>query len=82
MTKRKITNRMLSEFECRLRNDEKSELTVEKYLRDTRCFMRFLRGDQADRAAVLAYKADLERRYAVASANSMCLSSATFLRPM
>ena len=67
MEQRKITKQMITEFESELRNDEKSELTVEKYLRDVRRFIAFSSGDQIDKSLVLAYKAELEKNYAVAS---------------
>lgn len=80
MTKRMITNQMLEDFECELRNDEKSGLTVEKYLRDVRHFVRFSFEKQVDKAVVLAYKAQLEKDYAIASANSMLASLCAFFR--
>ena len=80
MEQRKITNQMLSEFELELRNDEKSELTVEKYLRDVRRFIAFSSGKQIDKSLVLVYKAELEKEYAVASANSMIASINAFFR--
>ena len=80
MEQRKITNQMIAEFESKLCNDEKSELTVEKYLRDVRRFIEFSSGDQIDKSLVLAYKAELEKNYAVASANSMIASINAFFR--
>ena len=61
MEERKITNQMTSEFEIELRNDEKSELTVEKYLRDIRRFIAFSSGKQIDKSLLLSYKAELEK---------------------
>lgn len=80
MTKRIITNQMLAEFEQELLDDEKSKLTVEKYLRDMRYFLKFLCGKRVDKATVLSYKAQLEKDYAVASANSMLASLCAFFR--
>ena len=80
MEQRKITNQMIAEFKLELRNDEKSELTVEKYLRDVRRFIAFSPGKQIDKGLVLAYKANLEKEYAVASANSMIASVNAFFR--
>ena len=80
MEQRKITEKMIAEFERELRNDEKSELTVEKYLRDVRRFIAFSSGKQIDKSLVLAYKAELEKEYAVASANSMIASINAFFR--
>ena len=80
MGQRKITKQMIAEFEVELRNDEKSELTVEKYLRDVRRFIAFSSGKQIDKSLVLAYKVELEKEYAVASANSMIASINAFFR--
>lgn len=80
MEQRKITKQMIAEFESELRNDEKSELTVEKYLRDVRRFIAFSSGKQIDKSLVLTYKAELEKEYAVASANSMIASINAFFR--
>ena len=80
MEERVITNRILVEFEEKMRQDEKSELTIEKYLRDVRHFMEFSLGTQLDKNLVLAYKEKLEKEYAVASANSMIASINAFFR--
>lgn len=80
MEQRKITKQMIMEFELELRNDEKSELTVEKYLRDVRRLIAFSSGKLIDKSLVLAYKAELEKEYAVASANSMIASVNAFFR--
>ena len=57
MEQTKITKQMIAEFEAELRNDEKSDLTVEKYLRDVRRFITFSSGKPIDKSLVLAYKA-------------------------
>ena len=80
MKKRKINAQMIKEFELELINDEKSELTVEKYLRDVKHFAEFAEGKEIDKPLVLAYKAQLEKDYAVASANSMLASVNSFFR--
>ena len=80
MEQRKFTKQMIAEFELELRNDEKSELTVEKYLRDVRRFIVFSSGKQINKSLVLAYKANLEKEYAVASANSMIAPVNAFFR--
>ena len=80
MKNRKITEKRLKEFKAELINDEKSELTVEKYMRDVRHFAEYVNGQQIDKTLVLAYKAQLEKEYAVASANSMLASINAFFR--
>lgn len=75
-----ITNQMITEFEVALRADEKSNLTVEKYLRDVRQFIVFSSEKQINKSLTLAYKATIEKDYAVASANSMIASINAFFR--
>lgn len=76
----KITEKGLQAFGERLCEEEKSRLTVEKYLRDIRAFFAFLGGREVDRSAVLAYKDRIGRDYAVASANSMLAALNAFFR--
>jgi len=54
--------------------EEKSPLTVEKYLRDVRFFRSWLGREKLGKSRVLAYKDHLMERYAVASVNSMLSS--------
>ena len=42
MKQRKITEHLLKEFETYLLESEKSRATIEKYMRDVRCFQRFV----------------------------------------
>ena len=39
---RKIEPKILQEFELYLRNEERSEATIEKYMHDVRCFVGFI----------------------------------------
>ncbi len=80
MKKRTVTEKMMAEFETELRNDEKSGSTIEKYLRDIRHFSEFSNGRHIDKALVLAYKAQLEKEYALASANSMLAAINSFFK--
>lgn len=82
MIERKIANQMLEDFAQNLFKDEKSNLTIEKYLRDVNHFVEWLSENRIDKAVVLAYKASLENEYAVASANSMIASLNAFFRFM
>lgn len=68
---RTLSDSLAAAFEAHLLEEEKSRATIEKYMRDIRCFAAYIREGTVDRAAVLAYKAALLRRYAVSSANSM-----------
>lgn len=62
---------MLTEFKNYLTQEEKSPLTIEKYLRDVRGFLQWLGSEPLDKGCVLTYKSQLLQRYSVASANSI-----------
>ena len=80
MTERRITDRMLNAFETMLKEDEKSKHTVEKYMRDVRCFQYFAKKRCIDKTLTIEYKSFLEKEYATASANSMIAALNSFLR--
>ena len=74
MKKGRITERTIAAFGAYLRREEKSAATVGKYLRDVRAFARFLGEREAEKAAVLRYKAELSSRYAPRSVNATLAS--------
>lgn len=80
MKERILTPRRIADFRSYLINSEKSAATVEKYTRDVRAFQQFAAQRSLDKGLILAYKADLVRRYAVRSANSMLAALNAFLR--
>ena len=65
----RITERELQRFVRRLRQEEKSGATVEKYGREAARFARWLGGREADKDLALAYKAALVQERAPAGAN-------------
>lgn len=73
-------NQRLSAFEQYLRKEEKSENTIEKYLRDARGFLGFLAGQNICKQVVMSYKEHLTARYAPVSVNSMLIAVNRFLR--
>ena len=77
---RKITRELLKDFEKNMFEDEKSNATIEKYLRDLHCFVNFANDRELDKTLVLEYKAELARAYALTSANSMLAALNAFLR--
>lgn len=77
---RKITEELLKNFKNSMYENEKSKATVEKYLRDLRCFADFANGRSIDKGLTLEYKAELGRTYALTSANSMLAALNAFLR--
>ena len=80
MRKRCITTAKLKRFQQFLMDDEKSKATIEKYMRDMKHFLEFAGEQNVDKALSLAYKAELEKDYAVTSANSMLASLNSFFR--
>lgn len=80
MKKRKVTNSMLNSFKKFLTADEKSNATLEKYMRDVHHFANFANERLLDKALILEYKSYLEQEYAVRSANSMLAALNALLR--
>ena len=70
---------MLDEFRQHLIEDEKSAATIEKYMRDLRVFKTFAGQRQISKLLTMEYKHELEKKYAVTSANSMLAALNTFL---
>lgn len=64
----------MDNYKAFLIQEEKSGLTVEKYVRDVKHFLFWLDNKELTKAAVLAYKTELIERYAVASVNSIISS--------
>ena len=69
----------MENFRAYLIQEEKSELTVEKYLRDVSHFQIWLGKRELSKAEALAYKTELMERYAVSSVNSMISSVNCYL---
>ena len=80
MEKRRMEETKIQAFEAYLRDEEKSTATVEKYIRDVRCFAKFADESEISKQAVLEYKTKLGASYAVASANSMIAALNSFFR--
>ena len=68
------------QFEQYLKEEEKSEATIEKYLRDVRTFAEYLAGRPIEKAEIISYKEYLTNHYAPASVNSMLVALNGFLR--
>lgn len=80
MNKKIIDIFKMKKFEVHLREEEKSEATIEKYMRDVRCFVSFIGIKDVCKQGVMEYKQMLGNTYAVASANSMIAALNCFLR--
>lgn len=74
ITVKAITNRIIKSFENYLYEEEKSDNTIEKYMRDVRFFREWLNGKKVDKSVVLAYKKELCEKYLPASVNSILSS--------
>lgn len=59
--------------------EEKSNGTIEKYMRDIRLFLSYVEGQIPNKEAVIAFKTYLEGNYAVSTANSMLVAVNRFL---
>ncbi len=80
MKKRIITNQTMNLFKNYLIESEKAIATIEKYMRDIRCFAEYASERALDKTLVLNYKGRLEQSYTVRSANSMLAALNAFLR--
>ena len=74
MKGRFITAKVIAEFKEHLILEERSEITVEKYIRDVKTFAKYTQNNAATKETVIAYKKHLQENYAVRSVNSMLAS--------
>lgn len=75
MSEKTISSRELIAFHKYLAREEKSPITIEKYLRDAGTFVQFANGREVTKELTVAYKNSLvEKNYAVRSINSMLAS--------
>lgn len=79
---KKITVELINQFKNYLVNEEKSQATLEKYIRDVTAFMMWLNGRNIDKTVVIEYKQTIIESYAPASANSMLSSINSFFTYM
>lgn len=72
MEKRVMDNLKINEFKQNLILEEKSKVTVEKYVRDINKFFKFIGTNEVSKERAIEYKDELKKRgYAVRSINSM-----------
>ena len=76
--KKTITLNQISEFKKYLLNEEKSSVTVEKYIRDVTIFYVWCNNRAIEKSDVIAYKEFLMGSYKIASVNSMLSSINSF----
>lgn len=75
---RKITNELIHSFKTYLIEEEKSENTIEKYIRDVTFFMIWLNNQEVTKILALEYKKELCEKYAPASVNAAISSLNSF----
>lgn len=75
---KKITNELILNFREYLTNEEKSLLTLDKYIRDITAFMKWCEDSEICKSLVLEYKQDIIKKYAPASVNSILSSLNSF----
>lgn len=75
---RKITNELIHSFKTYLIEEEKSENTIEKYIRDVTFFVMWLAGREVTKILALEYKKELCEKYAPASVNAAISSLNSF----
>lgn len=71
---RQITNELIENFKIDLVEEEKTQATIEKYIRDILAFVEWLSGRTVEKQTVLEYKQKLIEKYAPASVNSVLSS--------
>ena len=74
MEGRVITAKMIAEFKEHLILEERSVVTIQKYIRDVNAFMAYAQNSAISKEIVIAYKKYLQEDYAVRSVNSMLAS--------
>jgi len=79
---KKITVETIKQFKDYLISEEKSEATIEKYIRDINAFYIWICGREVNKSVVIEYKNEIIELYAPASANSMLSSINSFFAYM
>lgn len=75
MKGRILTDKQIGAFAVHLKNEEKSENTIEKYIRDVRAFAAYVGNADITKETVITYKNNLlSESYAARSVNSMIAS--------
>jgi len=77
-----ISEESMKNFEIHLMEEEKSDNTIEKYMRDIRFFRGWLGFREADKITVLEYKKELCEKYAPKSVNAAIASLNSFFNFM
>lgn len=68
---KKITIDQIKQYKHHIISEEKSEATIDKYIRDILVFCEWVHNKELTKELTLEYKAELEKKYAPASVNSV-----------
>lgn len=76
-----ITLAMLNEFVSTLQEEEKSQTTINKYVRDVKAFINYIgENEEVTKSQVIRYKQYLIQKYAAVSVNSMLVALNRFFK--
>ena len=76
-----ITENIIDNYLCYLKEEEKSRATIEKYIRDVKRFARYADGQRITKELVMGFKQDLQNaELSVRSINSILASVGSLLR--
>ena len=78
--KKIITDSAVEKFENYLRFEEKSENTIQKYIRDVRFLREFASVREISKTLAIEFKAYLAEKYELSSENSMMAEANAFFR--
>lgn len=79
MRNKSLSEKSLSDFQKHLIQEEKSNITIEKYIHDVKDFYIFINNRVLTKDIVIEYKTQLTEKYAVRSVNSKLASINSFL---
>lgn len=82
MDNREITADLLRRYVLHLREEERADSTIEKYVRTWRPWAAIWAGRPVTKAALIGWKEELAQRHAPATVNSMIAAVNGFLRFM
>ncbi|MFI3326968.1 MAG: tyrosine-type recombinase/integrase [Clostridia bacterium] len=71
---------IIKEYENYLYEEEKSQNTIEKYIRDIKKFTQFIKDEKLDKKVVLRFKEELVKSYATNSVNSILAAVNNFVQ--
>ena len=71
MKGRILTENQIAAFAVFLKSEEKSENTIEKYIRDVKAFSAYTQNSIITKETVIAYKKHLQENYAVRSVSRL-----------